>query len=99
MSMLAQSVYALSSPCPAQFGSMTMDQMHSMHEGMDHDMENMVEPCCGEDTCTMVMCANLILFNGPDLGPACVSLSSYDSVYIQHYASVSTYPLNRPPII
>lgn len=120
--MLTQSVYALSAPCPNMSGSshstemnMSMDHhgvhgygdVHDMnhsnmdHASMDHSTmanHDMVDNCCGEDSCPMNACASAALLLGPDFRPSNVAISSQETLYLSHYASVNPNLLVRPPI-
>ena len=122
--MLTQSVYALSAPCPDMSGpapstemNMSMDH-HGVHDYVDsyvHDMNHsnmdhasmdhstmanhdMVDNCCGEDSCPMNACASAALLLGPDFRPSNVAISSQETLYLSHYASVNPNLLVRPPI-
>ena len=110
LSMLAQSVYALSAPCPdmsvpSTEVNMTMNHDMSLsdvdHGAMDHSTmanHDMADNCCGEESCPMNACASAALLLGPDLRPTDVAISSQETLFLSHYASVNPNLLVRPPI-
>ena len=71
------------------------------HGAMDHSTmvnHDMADNCCGEESCPMNACASAALLLGPDLRPTDVAISSQETLFLSHYASVNPNLLVRPPI-
>jgi len=71
------------------------------HASMDHSTmanHDMADNCCGEESCPMNACASAALLLGPDLRPTDVAISSQETLFLSHYASVNPNLLVRPPI-
>ena len=82
-------------------GDHTMDFSGMDSSGIDpasmasHDMS---DNCCGDDSCPMNACASAALLLGPDVRPSNVTISSQETLFFSHYASVNPNLLVRPPI-
>lgn len=111
--MLAQSVYALSAPCPmlhdhASTAANTLDQSdHHMnhgdmdHSGMNHSsMMEMTETdtCCGDETCPMNTCVSAVLIQTDAVTTAIQVDFLQPNPYRSSYLSVQSNNLYRPPI-
>jgi len=112
LSVLAQSVYALSAPCPdmpfdhgnMNHSMMQVDSSPMDHSQMDHGamttMNGSDSPnCCGEDSCPMNACGSAVLFNGPHLKASNPLTAAPLAESTIHYASANVTLLYRPPIL
>lgn len=107
LSMLAQSVYGLTAPCPDMpFGH--SDMSHAMmqmdHSQMDHgELTSMnasdSQNCCGEDSCPMNACGSAVLLNGPILKTSNSLTAAPLLESMIHYVSANVTLLYRPPIL
>lgn len=100
LSLITQSLSALSAPCPDMEPQTSHSIMHMQSTDMSGDMMHMNMDCCEKDSCPMDSCSVSGLLFIPNTLTHHNSGTEAPKSYFKHaYNSIQTTSLYRPPIL